>query len=93
METGTTVSVKAIQRRLFLDFDLKSCKPARKPRLAQAMKEKRHDFAKRHASWDTEMWKRYFFRRSLLHSSFLFKDIGFGGLLQHATRKSTLPRQ
>jgi len=33
------------------------------------------------------MWKKVLFR------SFLFEDIGFGGWLEHATRKSTLPQQ
>jgi len=58
MGRGTLVSTKMIQRRLSLEFGLKSCKPARKPRLTQAMKKKRLDFANRHASWDIEMWKK-----------------------------------
>ena len=37
--------------------------------------------------------KRYMFLGSLLYSSFLFEDIRFGGLLEHATRKSTLRQQ
>jgi len=61
MERGTLVGTKTIQRRLSLDFGLKSCKPTRKPRLTQAMKKKRFDFAKRHASWDTDMWKKVLF--------------------------------
>ena len=63
MERGTVVSAKTIQRRLSLNFDLKSCKPARKPRLTQAMKKKRLEFAKRHASWDTDVEKGTFFGR------------------------------
>ena len=61
IDTGTAVSTKTIQRRLSLEFGLKSCKPARKPRLTEAMKKKRLDFAKRHADWNTEMWKRVLF--------------------------------
>ena len=62
MERGTVVSDKTIQRGLSLDFGIKSCKPARKPRLPQAMKIKCLDFAKRHASWYIEMWKKVLFR-------------------------------
>jgi len=47
MEIGAVVSAKTIQRRLSLDFGLKSYKPARKPRLTQAMKKKRLGLAKR----------------------------------------------
>jgi len=64
-DTGKVVSTKTIQRRLSLEFGLKSCKPARKPRLTEAMNKKRLDFAKRHAGWNTEMWKRYFFLTNL----------------------------
>ena len=53
IDTGTVVSTKTIQRRLSLEFGLKSRKPARKPRLTEAMKKKRLDFAKRHADWNT----------------------------------------
>ena len=62
IDTGTVVSTKTIQHRLSLEFGLKSCKPVRKPRLTEAMKKKRLDFAKRHADWNTET----FFLRSLL---------------------------
>ena len=55
IDTGTAISTKTIQRRLSL---LKSCQ---RPRLTEAMKEKRLDFAKRHADWNTEMWKRVLF--------------------------------
>ena len=42
---GTVISTKTIQRRLSFTFALKPSKPAHKPRLTQAMKEKRLDFA------------------------------------------------
>ena len=38
---------KTIQRRLSLEFSLKSCKSARKPRLMTAIKKKRMNYAKR----------------------------------------------
>ena len=55
MEIGTAVSTKTIQRRSSLEFGLKSCKPARKPSLTQAMKKKRPDFVNRHAGWDIDI--------------------------------------
>ena len=61
MKTVTAASTKAIQRRLSLEFGLKSCKPVQKPRLTRTMKKKRLDFAKRHASWDIEMSKKVLF--------------------------------
>ena len=61
INTGTVVSTKTIQRRLSLKFELKSCKPARKPRLTEALRKKRLDFAKRHADWNTGIWKRVLF--------------------------------
>ena len=60
-EIGTVVSTKTIRRRLSQEFGLKSSKPAHKPRLTQAIKEKRLDLAKRHASWDVHMWKKVLF--------------------------------
>ena len=61
IDTGAAVSIKTIQRKLSLEFGLKSCKPARKPRLTEAMKKKRLDVDKRHADWNTEIWKRVLF--------------------------------
>ena len=61
IDTGTVVRTKMIQCRLSLEFGLKSCKPARKPHLTEAMKKKHPDFAKRHADWKTEIWKRVLF--------------------------------
>ena len=55
MKTGTGVSTKTIQRKFTMEFCLKSCKPAGKPRLNQAMKKKHLDFAKKHASWDIDI--------------------------------------
>ena len=47
LATGTDVSSRTVSRRLLNDFDLKSCKPARKPHLTPAMKVKRLAFAKK----------------------------------------------
>ena len=60
-ERGINMSEKTIRRRLSVDFGLKSYRPAQKPRLTEAMKKKRLEFAKRHLDWDTKMWKNVLF--------------------------------
>ena len=61
MERSTIVRAIRIERRLSLDFGLKSSEPIRKPHLIRTMKKKTLDFATRHASWDKEMWKKELF--------------------------------
>ena len=48
LERGVTAGRMTVSRRLSREFGLKSYKPARKPRLAPAMKAKRLAFAKKH---------------------------------------------
>lgn len=55
------VSSMTVSRRLSKDFNLKSFKPAAKPKLTPTMKKKRLDFAKRHVSWSVEQWSRVLF--------------------------------
>ena len=43
------------------DFGLKAHKPARKPRLTQAMKNKRLAFAKKYAAWTKQQWSKVSF--------------------------------
>ena len=74
-ETGTVVSTKTIQRRLPLEFGLILSKPAHKPRLTQVIKEKLLDFAKRHANWDINMWKRVFFFRRVFCTAVFSSNI------------------
>ena len=93
MDTCTVVSTKTIQRRLSLEFGLKSCKLARNPRLTEAMKKKRLNFAKRHADWNTEIWKRVLLSDKSSVSQFSFRKYGVGGRLEHDTRKSILYQQ
>ena len=57
METAPIVSTK-IQRMLFPEFGLKSCKPVRKSFLIRAMKKKRLDFPKGYATLDIERLKK-----------------------------------
>ena len=61
LATGTDVSSRNVSRRLLNDFDLKSCKPARKPRLAPAMKVKRLAFTKTYVTWSLAQWSRVLF--------------------------------
>ena len=60
-ERGCKVSTRTVQRRLFTEFGLKSHKPAQKPRLTEGMKKKRLSFAKAHAHWTVDMWKKVLF--------------------------------
>ena len=48
LRKGTRVTQMTISRRLSREFNLKSYKPARKPRLTLVMKAKRLAFAKKH---------------------------------------------
>ena len=58
---GCKVSARTVQRRLFTEFGLKSRIPARKPLLTENMKKKRLSFAKAHAHWTIDMWKKVLF--------------------------------
>jgi len=60
-ETGSRISRRTISRRLTDEFGLKSRKPARKPRLTQAMKLKRLQFAKKYKDWTSQQWSRVLF--------------------------------
>ena len=50
-----------IFRRLSREFNLKSYKPARKPRLTPVMKAKRLAFAKKHRDWTIQQWSKVLF--------------------------------
>ena len=58
---GTNISRRTVSRRLVDDFGLKAHKPARKPRLTQAMKVKRLAFAKKHVQWTIQQWHQVLF--------------------------------
>ena len=55
------VSSMTISRRLRFDFGLSSRKPARKPLLTKAIKDKRLKFAKAHQHWTSEDWSKVLF--------------------------------
>ena len=61
LEKGTEISRRTVSRRLVDDFGLKAYKPARKPCLTQAMKNKRLAFAKKHAHWTKQQWSKVLF--------------------------------
>ena len=86
---GTDVSVSTVSRRLSKEFNLKSRKPSRKPRLTSAIKKKRPDFAKRHVSWTVPKWKNPMNQR--YNSSSLARDT-FGGQKESASTKNTPSR-
>ena len=60
-EKGTRVTQMTISRRLSREFNLKSYKPARKPRLTPVMKAKRLAFAKKHRDWTIQQWSKALF--------------------------------
>ena len=61
LRKGTIISKKITRRCLSQEFGLKSCKPARKPRLTERMKSKRLAFAHKCAGWSPEQWANGFF--------------------------------
>lgn len=61
LEHGCRVSSTTVSRRLSSEFGLKSCKPAKKPRLTPVMKTKRLEFARRHLHWTENDWARVLF--------------------------------
>ena len=55
------ISHMIVFRRLSKEFNLKSCKPAKKSRLTAAMKAKRLQFANNHQHWTAEQWGKVLF--------------------------------
>ena len=55
------VSHMTVSRRLSKEFNLKSYKPAKKPRLTPAMKAKRLQFANNHQRWTAQEWQNVLF--------------------------------
>ena len=61
LRKGTDVSISTASRRLSREFGLKSCKPAKKPKLTPMMKKKRLAFAKKHLYWTADYWGKVLF--------------------------------
>ena len=60
-----------VSRRLSKEFNLKSYKPAKKPRLTVAMKAKRLQFANNHQHWTTEQWGKVLFSNESTFQQFV----------------------
>ena len=60
-EMLSTVSERTIQRRLQIDCNMPSRRPAFKPLLTKKMKAKRIAFCKKYEGWTTEQWSKVMF--------------------------------
>ena len=63
----------AISRRLSREFNLKSYKPARKPRLTPVMEAKRLAFAKKHRDWTIQQWSKVLFSDESIFQQFVVR--------------------
>ena len=90
---GADISQRIVSRRLVINFGLKTRKPAKQPRLTQAMKAKRLSFAKKHAKWTIQQWQQVFFLMNLQSSSSLRASATSVGLLESDLLNGTPRRQ
>jgi transposase len=56
-DQGVVVSSRTLRRRLSAS-GYRGCRPAKKPRLTPAMKQKRLEWAKKHRNWTSEDWSK-----------------------------------
>ena len=61
LRRGRKVGHMTVSRRLSKEFNLKSYKPAKKPRLTPTMKAKRLQFANNHQRWTAQEWQNVLF--------------------------------
>lgn len=54
-------STRTIRRRLVIDFNLRSRRPAKKPLLTPAQMKKRVEFCHRHKDWTVQQWSQVLF--------------------------------
>ena len=69
LRRGRKVSHMTVSRRLSKECNLKSYKPAKKPRLT-AMKAKRLQFANNHQRWTAQEWQNVLFSDELTFQQF-----------------------
>ena len=61
LRRGRRISHMTVSRRLSKEFNMKSHKPVKKPRLTAAMKAKRLLLANNHQHWAAEQWGKVLF--------------------------------
>ena len=91
-ETGISVSRQTIIRRLVKEFDLRSRKPARKPRLTLKMKKKRFQFALQHKDWTCAQWCKALFSDKFTIQQFAARKRNFRRVQEPDIVKS-IPRK
>ena len=92
LQAGVNISRSTVSRRLNMNFGLKACKPARKPRLTPLMKKKCLSFAKALRSWTghQRIGARCYFQMNPQCSNFLFGCNMFGDHLENDIMKRIL---
>ena len=73
LRRGRRISHMTISRRLSKDFNMKSYKPDKKPRLTAAMKAKRLQFANNHQHWIGEQWGKVLFYEESTFQQFVVR--------------------
>jgi len=61
VETCSAASTRTIRRRLFNEFGLRACKPAKKPLLNHQQRVKRKKFCRKYLHWSPQDWSRVLF--------------------------------
>ena len=73
LRRGHRISHMTVSRRLSKKFNMKSYKPAKKPKLTAAMKAKRLQFANNHQHWTAEQWGKVLFPDESIFQQFVIR--------------------
>ena len=73
LRRGRRISHMTVSRRLSKEFNIKSYKPAKKPKLTAAMKAKRLQFANNHQHWTAEQWGKVLFSDESTFQQFVIR--------------------
>ena len=73
LRRGRRISHMTVSRRFFKEFNLKSYKPAKKPKLTAAIKAKCLQFANNHQHWTAEQWGKVLFSDELTFQQFVVR--------------------